>query len=125
MNEELKNLDIQMIATVLFIVSLCISLFLTYNSKTELVQKKPIIPQEKSYQLSVFNRIFVLILSLVFLYVNISDRNSKTKKGNDPTYFNLQVTASELSCLAALIVLYVVIKSGEYAIITSVENPSL
>ena len=37
MNEEIKSLDIQMIATVGYILSLLISLFLTYNSKTELL----------------------------------------------------------------------------------------
>ena len=36
-----------------------------------------------------------------------------------------RIMASELSILAALIVTYVVINSGEYSIITSIENPGL
>lgn len=125
MNEEIKSLDIQMIATIGYILSLLISLFLTYNSKTELLTKKPIISSKNSYYVSILNRIIVLFLSLVFLYINFEDKNRAQKKGEDVTFLNLQITASDLSVLAAIIVLSVVVESGQYSIITSVENPSL
>lgn len=125
MNEKIKSLDIQMIATIGYILSLLISLFLTYNSKTELLTKKPIISSKNSHYVSILNRIIVLFLSLVFLYINFEDKNRAQKKGEDVTFLNLQITASDLSVLAAIIVLYVVVESGQYSIITSVENPSL
>ena len=43
----------------------------------------------------------------------------------DLTPFKLQITASELSTVAAIIVLYTVLTSGEYSVIAGAENPSL
>ena len=62
-----------------------------------------------------------------FKSVNLKDRFWKflylDKKNIEA--FKLQIAASELSVIAALIVTYVVITSGNYSIITSIENPTL
>ncbi len=123
-NED-KIIDVQIVATVLFIVSLCVSLLLTYNDKYKNVYGKGFIDNETNYKISVLNRILVVILSFVFLYVNYSNKQIAKNKGENTQPFNLQIMASELSILAALIVTYVVINSGEYSIITSIENPGL
>ena len=123
--EEVKIVNIQLISTFLFILSLVISLLLTYNSKLEVEGKKGFLNDKQNYSISVFNRIFIVCLSLAFLYTNIKNKEIAKSKSVNTHPFNLQIMASELSLLAALIVTYVVVSSGEYSIITSVENPSL
>ena len=123
-NEE-KIIDIQIVATILFIVSLTISLLLTYNDKYKTKYGKGFFNNETNYKISVLNRILVVILSFVFLYVNYSNKEIAKNKGQKTKPFQLQIMASELSILAALIVTYVVINSGEYSLVTSIENPGL
>ena len=74
---------------------------------------------------AVFNRLFVVGLVLTFLYVNYKDLETAKKGKKDLTPFSLQLTASELSLLSAVIVLYVVITSGQYSIVSGIENPNL
>lgn len=123
-NEE-KIIDIQIIATILFIGSLCVSLLLTYNDKYKNIYGNGLLDNQTIYIISVLNRIIVVILSLVFLYINYINKEIAKNKGSNTKAFDLQIMASELSILAALIVTYVVINSGEYSIITSIENPGL
>lgn len=124
-NEEAKLLDIQLIATLIFIGSLALSFFLTYSDKVEVIYDEPLISDENYYKLSVFNRTIVFILSLVFLYTNYKNKQIAKSRNESVEPFNLQIAASELNIVAALIVLYVVISSGEYSITTTVGNPNL
>ena len=123
--KELNIINIQIVATYIFIFSLIISLLLTYNDKLDKINKKTIFNKKQTYKISIFNRILIVVISLVFLYTNNSNRKIAKDKGININPFNLQIIASELSLLAAIIVTYVVITSGEYSIISSVENPNL
>lgn len=125
MDEEVKIINIQLIATYLYIASLIISLFLTYNDKNKTLNKKELFSKKKENQLSIFNRILVVGLSLTFLYISYKNRNIAISKNESVNPFNLQLIASEIATLSAIIVLYVVITSGEYSIIASLENPNI
>lgn len=124
---EVKLLDIQLIATILYIVSLIISISLTINDKQITQKKKSIFTNNQAKNLSIFNRIFIVGLTLTFLYISYQNRDIAKKEKKKIWPFDLQMYASELSLLATIIVLYVVIEtSGEqYSIISGIENPSL
>jgi hypothetical protein len=124
-NNNIKYINVQIIATYLYIVSLCISLLLTYNEKFEIQNKKTIFTNKSSNRLSIFNRILVVGIVLTFLYINYKSFINAKKKKKDLTPFSLQLTASELSTISAVIVLYVVITSGQYSIVSAGENPNL
>lgn len=126
-NEEIKLIDIQLVATLLYFVSLSISFLITYNDKLNLEKKDKILSDKLNYFLSVFNRSFVVIISLMFLYINYKNKKLATNKNEEIWPFNLQIVASEMSLLAAIIVLYVVLCSQDnnYTIISGVENPNL
>lgn len=125
-DDEIKLIDIQIIATIIYILSLFISYIITYNDKCEILNEQPIMNEKTSQNISVFNRVVVVVLTLTFLYINYTNINiAKRKKEKNLTPFKLQVLASELSTLAAIIVLYTVITSGEYSIVAGAENPSL
>ena len=125
--KEVKLLDIQLIATILYIVSLIISISLTINDKQITQKKKSIFNNNQAKNLAIFNRIFIVGLTLTFLYISYQNRDIAKKEKKKIWPFDLQMYASELSLLATIIVLYVVIEtSGEqYSIISGIENPSL
>ena len=68
--KEIQLLDIQIIATILFIVSLFISIILTYDEKFKLIYNKGIFTDKEANQIALFNRILVVILALTFVYGN-------------------------------------------------------
>lgn len=124
---ETRLLDIQILATVLFIGSLLLSILITYNDKQIAKNEKPPLTNKQVANLSIFNRLLVVILSLVFLYINYKSRENAKEDNEEMWPFDLQICASELSLLATIIVLYVVIEtSGEqYAIVPGINNPTL
>ena len=126
-DEEIRNLNIQLVALIVYIISLMISYLITENEKRNILKAKKIFKNEIVKYVSIFNRILVLLLTLAFLYVTISDRKRAIKNHENLNLFNLQLLASLLSLAATIIVLYVVIVSSgeEYSIISGSENPSL
>ena len=124
-NEEIKILNYQQVGTILFIGSLLISFFLTCCDKTELTSNKKVLSNDNYYKLSVFNRGFVVAISLLFLYANYKDRQISKNQGKNLKPNNLQIAASELNIIASAIVLYVVITSGNYSVVTTTGNPNL
>ena len=124
---EVKILDIQIIASILYIASLGISILLTYNDKQITLKKSPPLTNKQAANLSIFNRVFIVILSLVFLYATYQSRENAKKQNQKLWSFDLQMTASELSLLATIIVLYVVLETAgeQYSIVPGINNPSL
>lgn len=126
-NEEIRLLDIQIVTTIIYIGSLVLSIYLTYNDKLTLMNQKGIFTKKQMINYSVFNRTLVVVLTSIYLY--ISYENNKIAKENDRNVSatGLQLTASELSFISTIIVLYVVIKTAgeEYSIISGAGNPNL
>ena len=120
-NRKKVILNIQFISTILFILSLLISLLLNYNEKQKL-NNNSIFSDSFVYYLSLFNKLLILLLSLIFLYCNY-----ETKKiSNDRDILsdiNLQIYANYLSIIAAIIILYVVYKNKDSII--DFSNPNL
>ena len=125
-NNEIKIINIQITATILFMFSLFISLIITYNAKLKLQNSKILNNNIENYLL-VFNRIFVVFLSLIFLFSNL--QNKKLAKEKEPNKsldsFNLQIEASQLITLAAIIALYATVNNYSSNAISNVENPNL
>lgn len=126
-NDEAHLLDIQIITTILFIVSLLISILITYNDRQIAKNESPILTGKQAANLSIFNRTVVVILTVIFLYINYKSRENARKDNEEMWPFNLQICASELSLLATIIVLYVVVETAgqQYTIIPGINNPSL
>jgi magnesium-transporting ATPase (P-type) len=124
-NEKIILTDIQIFAIICSIVSLVISLLLSYNEKLKLLNLKPILNDEEEYNVLLFDRIFILAIALVFLYINYRGYElSKDKKEKD--FGILEIFASTLVIVASLIILYVVINSkDDGAGFISLENPTI
>lgn len=124
---EIKILDIQLIATILFVVSLFISLLITYDEKIKLENDKGLFSNKTSQNLALFNRIFVVILALVFIYCNYVSKKIAESKNDDTESIELQILAGLISLVASIIVLYVVYKNRNDSNfdIAETENPTL
>ena len=118
---SLKAIDIQFYTLFFSLASIIISLILTYNQKLIKEDKKTLLSDKASYNLSLFNRVLILSIALIFLYVNYKDyktsNNNKQKKKS-----TLQIDASLLTIIAASISLYVVYNSKPEAI-ANIQNP--
>lgn len=122
-NKEKQLLEQQMITTIIYLITLFISLSLTYNDILNL-ENKHLYNDDLAEKIGIINRTIVLVLTLSYLYINYQNREIAKIKKKDLKFSNLQLSASSLSTIAAIIVLYVVINSGKYTVI-SAGNPNL
>ena len=120
--EELNVINIQLYTLIFFLVTTVISILLTYNQKLSLEKKKTLFSSKKSLKLTLFNRKLIVLLSFIFLYVNIKLYNISKEEGEDLKPYTLQVVASILAIVSGLIALYVVSLSNTETV-ADVENP--
>jgi hypothetical protein len=124
--KQVNLLNIQMIATIIYIGSLILSISLTYNDKMNLINKTAIYTKENARKYSIFNRILIVAITFIYLYINYDNLKNAKKKGSKLEASYLQLTASELVSLASIIVLYVILTNEtNYSMISGVANPTL
>jgi NADH:ubiquinone oxidoreductase subunit 2 (subunit N) len=121
--EEIKLLNIQLITSLIVIITVTISLILTYNQKLNLKNKKTIFNKKQTHNISYINRLTILITSIVFLLINYKLYQISKKEGEDLLVYNLQIIASILTTIASIIVFYVVTIEPAGDEISDIENP--
>ena len=120
---EVHVLNVQLWFSFLSILSIVISIFLLKNEKAYLKKERPLLKPTIADYLSKFNRILILIIALVFLSVNYRLKDISANEGEDLKSYNLQIIASYLVVISAIITLYVVFTSPPSESTTDVENP--
>lgn len=120
--EEINAIDIQLLALIIVLISTGISIAITYNQKLNLEKKETIFDSKESFNITLFNRILIVILSFVFLYVNVKLYKLSKDEGEDLKSYTLQIVASILAIISGLIALYVVGLSTTENLV-DVENP--
>ncbi len=125
--KEIEVLDIQIVATILFIISLIISIILTYDEKSKLINNNGLFTNEQARNISLFNRILVVILAIAFVYGNYVTEKIAEKRHRKTKYLKLQLFSGELSLIGSIIVLYIVYKNqnNENFGVADTENPIL
>ena len=124
LDEKLKLLDIQIIGSIFFIVSLLISITLTLNQRKYTLHQKSLFNAKTTYLISNANRLLVLIIVSTFLYISYEQRKLAKIKGSNVNLNNLDVFAGSLSVISAIIVLYITANSPvEDAL--NIENPNI
>ena len=120
--EEIRNVNIQFYTLFFSLLSIIISIILTYNDKLSTEGKTSFLGKKTNYNLTLFNRILILSIAIAFLYVNYkSYMNAKTKEKKLKSY-ELQILASLFTLIAASISLYVVSVSTKETLV-DLENP--
>ena len=122
--KETKLLSTQLYTLLFSLISVLVSILLTYNQKLSIEKKKTIFNTNESRNISLYNRILITLIAIVFLYVNFKqyildrDTNNKNNLRND----ELQVYASIITIVASLITVYVAVTSSNNSI-SDIENP--
>lgn len=107
-NKEVKLLYTQIYTSIGFIIAIFIAIILTYNDILEKETKEPLFTKKNQNNLNLVNRIFFIIIALVFTYINYEFyQKNKDNLSKD------ELIASILTLSAAFILLYTTIKSIE------------
>ena len=111
-NKKISFLNIQLLATIGFIVALLLSYLLSYDKKLSLENKKRLFKPTEAQNLALLQTLLLLVVSLTFLYLNYNQyKLSKLNNSNDQTDFLLQIETSIFAIISAIIGLYIIIKN--------------
>ena len=119
--KEIDIINIQLFTLFISLFSLVLSILITYYQKLKL-ENKDSIDSNTLYKITLFNRILILIVSIIFLYVNYVFYVISKDEGEDLKSYKLQIVASILTVVASLIALYVVSLSTKDTDV-DIENP--
>lgn len=123
-SDKLKILNIQLIGSYFFIISILISILLTYNQKLYILDKKHLFNYKQTYIISNFNRLLSLAIVIAFLYSSYQLREISKKNDSNVNLNNLDVLAASLSVVGAIIELYITSQSTTEDVL-DIENPNI
>lgn len=123
--KQLRLIDGQLIGCLLYIVSLIIATIIVGNTRKKFLQQDRTLTDQEIQQLGIANKIFILLLVLFFLYLSYEGYILARETGQDTRNLSLQVFASFLSVIIALIGLWIVYQGSIKGKITlpEIENP--
>lgn len=121
--KELKAVNEQIIATILFLGTIIVSLSLSIDRKQKILNKKAIYSNEKAQNIAIINRIIVVFIVLIYLQIDKENLDITKEKQNQTNLANLQIIAEIITLIAALIALYITYNSKTEDI--SIENPEI
>ena len=121
--KELKAVNEQIIATILFLGTIIVSLSLSIDRRQKILNKKAIYSNEKAQNIAIINRIIVIFIVLIYLQIDKENLDITKEKQNQTNLANLQIIAELITLIAALIALYITYNSKTEDI--SIENPEI
>lgn len=124
-NENVFLIDLQLLATFVFIISSIISYLLTYNEKRNITGNKRIFTTKQTLDIAYYNRIAILIVVLISLYVGYKNYQAQENNTRGQFKSGLLLSTNILTLISAVIILYVsyLNKEDQSLNITDVENP--
>lgn len=121
--KEIIAIYVQIIVSAISVIEIIVSILLLYNEKLELEGEKTLFNAEQTQKISIFNRTFILVTAVVFLIVNYVLYNISKEQGENLKPYRLQIVASYLTIIAAVITLYIVLNPTNEGQVVDVENP--
>lgn len=118
--DQVKLFYWQILLSLGLIISIFISISLSYNEILKMENKKPLYDTELETKILIFNRSFAALIATGYLLINVID-----KKENNSEFSSLQIDASILSLISSLIVLYIALNSINNLSETTFENPNV
>ncbi len=104
--EKIKLIDYQIVATVIFVIATISSIILLYNKKLDILNKKPIFNPKESKNINLFNSIIVLIIVLFLQYINYKNKEISEFEMKNIGPINLDINKTYLLIIVSLISLY-------------------
>lgn len=106
--QQVELLTIQLIAAMGFLLTVVISIILTYDKILSLSGEPHLFSDEEARKLSHFNSILIIIVVLIYLYVGYGNIQVAKQEGKKTTNLYLQEFNSGLAFLAAIVGYYIV-----------------
>lgn len=124
-DQQLFIIDGQLIGCLLYIASLAISIIIILDQRKKALNKEGFLTTSESQTIALLNKIFILALILLFLYLNYKAKVLSDQTGQDSSSLEKQIIASFISLIPALIGLYVVVTdfSNTNLQTAEIENP--
>lgn len=122
--EEIKYVNYQLIGLVLTLITTVTAIIITYNQKLDMEGKKKIFNSKQALKITKINRTTILLIGILFLYINYRLYKISKEEGEDLKSYKLQIAASSLTIISAIIALYVVFMSNTETL-SDVENPTI
>lgn len=119
-NKEKELLYLQSYASIVFIITIFVSLILTINNIKKQNNTKKFFNQKTENQINYINRIIITILAITFTYINYSFYEISKQK-NNVTIQKDEYIASILTLVAGFILLYTTTQS----IKNNVNSPNI
>ena len=125
-NQQLLIIDGQLVGCILYIISLVVSITIILDQRKKALNQEGFLTSEESQTMALLNKIFILAIILWFLYLNYKSKALATGTDQDISALELQIIASIISIIPALIGLYVVITnfSNTNLQTAEIENPT-
>ena len=109
-NKQNELLQLQIYASIFFIITIFVSIILTYNNLQKQRNQKPIFTNLTENQINFINRIVITILAIIFTYINYSFYQISKQKNNE-TIQKDEFIASIFTLIAGFILLSTTIQT--------------
>ncbi|MDD2181157.1 MAG: hypothetical protein PHW32_02180 [Bacilli bacterium] len=81
--EKIKLLDINIFASMVFILTIIVSTTLTYNEKLVLSGEKPIFKKDEVKSITMVNRSVLLIIAVIYIYTSYREYKINQSSSDD------------------------------------------
>lgn len=124
-DDQLYIIDGQLLGCFLYIISLVASILIILDQRQKALNKEGFLTHSEAQNIALLNKIFILLLVLFFLYLNFKSKQLATNTNQNTKPLELQITASLISLIPALIGLYVIYTSFSDSNLQTaeIENP--
>lgn len=121
--KELKAINEQIIATILFLGTIILSLSLSIDKRQKILNQKILYTEKSAKQIAITNRLIVVLIIIFYLQIDKENLDIMKEKNNQTNLATLQIVAEVITLLASLLALYITYNSNFESI--SIENPEI
>ena len=123
---EISLIKYNILLSVLFVISVFVSIVISYNQELELEGKKTFFDSKTANDIVLLNRLFVILIVIGFLIVNYYEYIIGVAKNKNLKPLKKQLFISILNIIAAFIALYIVYENLNTNFpISDIENPDI
>lgn len=121
--KELKAINEQIVATLLFLGTIIISLSLSIDKREKIINSKGIYSNKNASKLAIINRIIVVFIVILYLKIDKENLDITKEKNNKTNLASLQIIAEFITLFVSILALYITYNSNNESI--SIENPDI
>lgn len=109
-NEEKELLYLQIFGSIIFIITISVSIILTINNIENMNHKKPILNKKQENNISLTNRLIITTIAIIFTYISY-EFYEKNKNSKNKDISKKELIASVFALISSLILLHTTIEN--------------